>query len=465
MNIRQAGFLILLIGSIIFEALGADVTGLWKGQVTDREGGLHDISFDLRSDGTKVTGTILGLPPGSVLTIQNGKIEGPQLLFQISINHPGEESAQCVFTAQVAGNDMHGLIAGPHGLRYPFRATRGSAETPAGNENSAQPADRVGNLPPQNPQGANPIPEDAQRAILALFDKYEVVGGLNPSEGCKDVDDFILALIRNPAFPEKVNDIAVEGANSLYQSLLDKYIAGGDVPLSEAQQAWRNTTQPACDFSALYPELFPLVRRINQRIGQKLALGKKLRVLALDPPVDWSKAMSRDDLRAFRNRDASIASVMGREVLAKHRKALIIIGVGHISDRGYGYEQKYPNATFVIDVWGFGGDTRWPKYNDMLEKRMSSWPIPSLVKINGTWLANLPSSYFSPGVDGYLYLGPRDLLLRQAIPARTAMDKAYMAELQRRDALRGRAKNPARRLQEEIRSSAFFYEPAAKNGE
>jgi len=30
----------------------------------------------------------------------------------------------------------------------------------------------------------------------------------------KDVDDFILSLIRNPAFAEKVNDIAVECGNS-----------------------------------------------------------------------------------------------------------------------------------------------------------------------------------------------------------------------------------------------------------
>jgi hypothetical protein len=356
---------------------------------------------------------------------------------------------------------MRGVIAGPQGLRYPFTATKRSTGTPSAAENSAPSAGTIEVRQPPNPQGSNPVPEEAQKAILALFDKYEVVGGMNPSEGCKDVDDFILALIRNPAFPEKVNDIAVEGGNSLYQSLLDRYIAGENVPLSEAQQAWRNTTQPACDFSAFYPELFPLVRRINQ----KLALGKQLRVLALDPPIDWSKVKSQEDRRPYRNRDASIASVMEREVLSKHRKALIIIGVGHLSDRGYGYEQKYPNATFVIDVWGFGGDAHWAKYNDALEKRMSSWPIPSLVRIKGAWLADLPLAYYSPGVDAYLYLGPRDLLLRQFIPAKTAMDTAYMAELQRRADIRGRAMNPPRRLQEEVESNVFFYEPALKNSE
>jgi hypothetical protein len=461
MKVRLACFLPLLIGLFSFEVFAADVTGVWKGQLTDREGSIHDVSFDLKAGGTNVTGTVAGMPPGSALAIENGKIEGLRLSFQISIGKAGEQPAQCIFTAQVAGNQMRGLIAGPQGLRYPFTATMRPIGTPSAFENSAESTGTTDMPQPPNPQGANPTPEDAQKAILALFDKYEVVGGMNPSEGCKDVDDFILALIRNPAFPDKVNDIAVEGGNSLYQSLLDRYIAGEDVPLSEAQQAWRNTTQPACDFSTLYPELFPLVRRINE----KLATGKKLRVLALDPPIDWSKVKSQEDRRPYKNRDASIAWVMETEVLAKHRKALIIIGVSHVSDRGYGYEQKYPNATFVIDVWGFGGDTQLAKYNDVLEKRMSYWPIPSLVTIKGTWLADLPPTYFSPGVDGYLYLGPRDLLLGQLIPAKTAMDRAYMTELQRRADIRGRAMNPARRLQEEVESSVFFFEPAVKSGE
>src|SRR5450631_1444579 len=75
------------------------------------------------------------------------------------------------------------------------------------------------------PAGSEPTPEPAIPAILAAFDKYEIVG-MPEAHGFKDVDDFILSLIRNPAFPKKVNDIAVECGNSLYQSVLDRYIAG-----------------------------------------------------------------------------------------------------------------------------------------------------------------------------------------------------------------------------------------------
>jgi hypothetical protein len=67
----------------------------------------------------------------------------------------------------------------------------------------------------QVPAGADPNPEPAVPAILAAFDKYE--GSRNAGgHGMKDIDDFILSLIRNPAFPEKVNDIEVECGNSLY---------------------------------------------------------------------------------------------------------------------------------------------------------------------------------------------------------------------------------------------------------
>src|SRR5580704_4062448 len=132
------------------------------------------------------------------------------------------------------------------------------------------------------PTGANPIPEPAIPAILAAFDKYEVVG-IDAAHGMKDVDDFILTLIRNPAFSEKVNDIAVECGNSLYQPILDRYIAGEDVPFTEARKAWCNTTQHMCGTSGFFEQFFPLVRAINQ----KLPAGNRLRVLAGDPPIDW----------------------------------------------------------------------------------------------------------------------------------------------------------------------------------
>src|ERR1051326_6751099 len=88
------------------------------------------------------------------------------------------------------------------------------------------------------PSGSSPTPEPAIPAILAAFDTYDVVA-MNAGHGLKDLDAFILALIRDPQFPDRVNDIEVECGNSLYQPVLDRFIAGMDVPFTEVRKAWR----------------------------------------------------------------------------------------------------------------------------------------------------------------------------------------------------------------------------------
>jgi hypothetical protein len=167
-----------------------------------------------------------------------------------------------------------------------------------------------------------PTPEPAVPAILASFDKYEVVG-MQVAHGLKDIDDFILSLIRSPAFSDKVNDIAVECGNSLYQPELDRYIAGENVPFTSVRKVWRNTTQPMCGLCGFFEQFFPLVRAINE----KLAPEKRLRVLAGDPPIDWEQA---DPEPGKFDRNASIASVLENEVLSKRRKALMLFGTFHI---------------------------------------------------------------------------------------------------------------------------------------
>ncbi len=308
------------------------------------------------------------------------------------------------------------------------------------------------------PTGTEPTPEPAVPAILAAFDKYEIVG-LPQGHGIKDVDDFIFSLIRNPAFAEKVNDIEVECGNSLYQPVLDRYVAGEDVPFTEVRKVWRNTTQPTCGTSGFFEQFFPLVRAINQ----KLPPGKRLRVLAGDPPIDWDQVKSFQDILRVTHRDASIASVMEKEVLSKHRKALMLFGLFHLV-HGNGasavsiYEKDYPNLTFVVSQLGTF-DTDVPALSS---GPFATWPIPSLARTKGTWLGALDLKQFFPPptlidkdcnihnefpkqlqkpiadlVDAFLYLGPQDLRLKEQMPADIALDVDYRMELKRRDALPG----------------------------
>jgi hypothetical protein len=283
------------------------------------------------------------------------------------------------------------------------------------------------------PAGAEPTPKPAIPAVLAAFDKYEVVA-MPEAHGGKDVDDFIFLLIRNPGFPEKVNDIEVECGNSLYQPVLDRYIAGEDVPFTEVRKVWRNTTQAACGQSGFFEQFFPLVRAINQRIPA----GKRLRVLAGDPPIDWDQVKSfQDGWKFFVHREDNIAAVMEKEVLAKHRKALMLFGTFHLMHGAGGnavsiYEKDYPHVTFVISDFGE------MDLSATFGNPFATWAVPSLAQAKGTWLGALDLTYFfSPMttiheedcsvhhefpkrmqkpiedlVDAFLYLGPQGLLLR-----------------------------------------------------
>ena len=295
-------------------------------------------------------------------------------------------------------------------------------------------------------QTPEPRPEDATEAILAAFESYDVVA-MNAAHDNKILDDFILSLIRNPLLPGKVNDIVVECGNRRYQGLLDRYIAGDDVSLAEARQVWRNTTGLMCGLSGFYDELFPLVRRLNQGLSPH----QRFRVVAGDPPIDWSSG-DPATLRRGAERDASIASVMMAEVLSKRRKALMLFGTGHLyhNETSAGtavtrYERSYPGRTFVIEAHiGFAAFIDLPRGRE-LEARMASWSTPSLVRIKGTWLADLDLPYFiwpmlprmaglaiSDLIDGYLYLGPADSLTYEKTPDHILDDGAYMSDLARR---------------------------------
>jgi hypothetical protein len=324
--------------------------------------------------------------------------------------------------------------------------------------------------------GSQPIPEPAVPAILAAFDKYEVVA-MPEAHGKQDLDDLILALIRNPAFSEKVNDIEVECGNSLYQPVLDRYVAGDHVPFSEVRKVWRNTTSAMCDVNGFFEEFFPLVRAINQKLRPE----HRIRVLAGDLPIDWDKVRTPQDFAPFQRnmkndteRDVLIASVIEKDVLSKHRKALMLFGTDHLfHDVGnfsaVSIYERDKNRTFVISELG-NFDT---SLTTLSNSPFKTWPIPSLTRAKGTWLGALeltqfllPTTYaidkdcniFKPLehvenlVDAFLYFGPQDLRLAEQVPADIEFDSDYARERQRRAVLRGVSSVTPK--QEDLRSFA-----------
>ena len=323
---------------------------------------------------------------------------------------------------------------------------------------------------------AEPHAEPAIPAILAAFDSYELIG-MPADHGLKDLNDLILTLIRDPTFAEKVNDIEIECGNSLFQDLLDRYTSGADVPFREVQKVWRNTTQPPCGRSGFYEQLIPLVRAINQKLPRERAL----RVLAADPPFDWDRIQTAEDLRQAvlsLRRDTSIASVIEKNVLAKHRKALMLMGTFHLL-HGAGatgmIEAKHPSSIFVISELGVFGENSM----DASKALLASWPNPAIARVKATSMGKLGLKSFLPPpyimdqdcnphndftgplrkpveelFDAVLYLGPQDLRLWEKIPADIVLDADYKKELRRRATLPG-SPTPAAQTSDELDRQIF----------
>jgi hypothetical protein len=286
-------------------------------------------------------------------------------------------------------------------------------------------------------------PADATQGIIRAFDTHAVVmfGEVHAN---KQEYEFLRSLVASPQFADEVDDIVVEYGNSLYQNAVDRYIAGEDVPFEEVQKAWRNTMALG-PVSPAYASLYETVRQVNQRRRGK----HQMRILLGDPYINWDHVKSREDVGPYlAHRDEFYASVVNKEVLAKHHRAFLIAGWPHFArpPLGPGYIEKELRSagasTFVV-VFGtnaVGG------YDD-LDKRFEAWKIQALVPLKGTWVGDLPAlpvlsggtmpvgpnpAKLQDAADAMLYLGPRDTLTVVPIARADYEGTPYEREMNRR---------------------------------
>jgi hypothetical protein len=228
------------------------------------------------------------------------------------------------------------------------------------------------------PRSAFPVnPIDS---ILEAFHSHRIVALGEGAHGNEQGHVFRLALILDPRFPTLANDIVVESGTAQYQDVLDRFVRGEDVPLAQLRHVWEDTTQasPIWD-KPIYEEFFRTVRTINA----SLPLTRQLRVLLGDPPIDWQNIHSTADyFRLAPSRsDTYPVSVIKREVLDKHHRALVIYGDGHLVRQRGGIvaqlEKNYSQRVFSI-VASTNGDAA------RIQPDVAGWPIPSLALLRGT---------------------------------------------------------------------------------
>lgn len=287
----------------------------------------------------------------------------------------------------------------------------------------------------------SPGQSDLTDAVLAAFRASRLVS-MGEAHILQEHHDVLQTLISDPRLPGVVDDIVVEFGNSLYQDLIDSFVL--DVqPVNDAdlRLVWRNTTQsPGGTWdNPVYEQFFRRVRAVNWTLPP----GQRIRVLAGDSPIDWSKITTSKQLASIQpRRDLHAASVVEKQVLAKGRRALICYGTGHVVHNGAAegdlivlIERRTGVRSYVIldlvDLPGLPADP-----TDLYAK-LASYPRGSVIPAAGTWLGEYPhcGGSLSDMLDAGLYLGqPADLTASWPNPA-TYLDPAYWAELQRRNAL------------------------------
>ncbi len=260
---------------------------------------------------------------------------------------------------------------------------------------------------------------------------------LGQLHGCTTQLTLIEDLMSHPDFT--ADDLVIEFGNSLHQPVLDRYIRGEDVPINELRRVWRDTTQSPINTweDPIYAQLLAVARKVNLS-------GRRLRVLAGDPPIDWSMVRSVDDWMPFITGEDHAASLVEREVLARGRRAVLLYGaMRFLRTVPSGLGACFRDMPVVVPHGGYGA------LNEEVERALVEWQPPCIALVRGTLLgaftmAHLNSDVYDPQgrpvefppwrwdelFDHYLYMGPRaSLQWSQGAPS---PDPAFDAELRRR---------------------------------
>jgi hypothetical protein len=196
----------------------------------------------------------------------------------------------------------------------------------------------------------------------------------------------VIALLRDPRIQSLGVDVATENGSARYQSVMDRYTRGEDVPYAELRRVWDDTTQPQT--TSPIGDINPIYRAIRE-INATLPRDRQLRALLGDPPIEWENVHTRADFQKWiALQDSNGADVIQRESLAKGRHALVIYGAGHLQRRqqATNYNMDNPAAQTVISWLEKAGVKTFIVATGDETHGIAGWPVPSLALLRGTTL-------------------------------------------------------------------------------
>jgi hypothetical protein len=84
--------------------LAANATGIWNGQLTDKNGDPVDLSFRFEQNGDKLTGKMYG--DNESTPIKDGKVDGAQITFSVDAELNGQIS-HFVYIGTLEGGEIN----------------------------------------------------------------------------------------------------------------------------------------------------------------------------------------------------------------------------------------------------------------------------------------------------------------------------------------------------------------------
>jgi hypothetical protein len=195
----------------------------------------------------------------------------------------------------------------------------------------------------------------AADGIFAAFQSHSIVG-MADWHGLAQEEDFYVDLIRDPRFTE---------------------VAGEDIPYEQLRRVWTDTVGWLPTVTTLgYLNFFAQVRAVNEG----LPLSERIHIWLGEPPFDWSKIKTPPDLAPQRSqRNRYPAELIRSQILAKHRKALVIYGSFHffgLEAQKPLVEQSYPGAFFVVTPYMGSQNikiTLTDRFTGKIPQRSAAW--------------------------------------------------------------------------------------------
>lgn len=314
---------------------------------------------------------------------------------------------------------------------------------------------------PSRPGLHDRVPAPAVDGLLALLRRYQVVA-VSEAHWNQNFHDMFLGVVMHPDFAELTDAVVVEWGNRRYQKTADAFVCGKPVPWHQLARCWRDTTvSPQQTWDApVYFRLLSAIRALNvARPGRR-----PVRVLLGDPPIDWARVDSPEDVMPLiERRNDSMAEVVERELLARGRRGFLLAGTLHVirnvqvpgPDRSLsaGHQLWSRHRDRVVLVGLFQPAMHNP-VSDAVDRRLAStWPNPGVQRLGTAWPAREPAAAaldFVPLADGLtlsdiadalLWVGPHDEQIASIVDPGIYYAPQYWDELQRRNDIFGRPYN------------------------